>query len=112
MCLGQVCNGDVNLGGQLLAEKEGRAVDILSVSIRTGKEWDQDGNYKRRNQWSSYDKMGSQRQRKQDGGSTTSPPFLVTCAHLTSGLHSDPWDSVNPVVVIRLDKNNLSVLLL
>lgn len=97
MCLGQVCNGDINLGGQLLWEKESMAIDILSVSIRTGKEQDEDGNYKRGNQWSSYDQMGSQRQRKQDRSSTTSLPFLVTCAHLTSGLHSDPCDSVSPV---------------
>lgn len=46
--LGQVSNGDINLGGQLLVEKEGGVVlDIPSVPIKTGREQDEDGDYKR-----------------------------------------------------------------
>lgn len=78
-------------------ENEGVAVNVPSVPIRTGREQDQDGDYKRGDQWSSYEKMGTQRQKKQDEGKTTSLVFLVTCAHLTSGLYSDPGDSVSPV---------------
>lgn len=66
-----VCNGDVNLGEQILQYKEGMAVSILSVSVWTGKEEDQEGDYKWGTQWSCCEKMGSQR--KQDGGSTVSP---------------------------------------
>lgn len=52
------------------------AVDVSSIPIRTGREQDQDGDYKRGNQWSRYEKMGTQSQKKQDEGSTTSLPFL------------------------------------
>lgn len=38
--LAQVCNGVINLGVQLLVEKENVTVDILSVSIWIGKEQD------------------------------------------------------------------------
>lgn len=95
--LGQVCNGDVSRRVQLLVEKEGMAVDTLSVSMRTGREQDQDGDYKWGNQWFSCEKIGTQRQRKQDGGSTTSPASFVTCAHLTSSLHSHTCDPVSPM---------------
>lgn len=69
-----VRNGDVNLGEQLLQQKEWMAVGKLSVSIWTGKEEDQEGDYKWGTQWSSCEKMGTQR--KQDGGSTVSPASL------------------------------------
>lgn len=77
--------------------KEGVVVDVPSVPIRTGREQDEDGDYKRGNQWSSYENMGTQRQKKQDEGNTLNLAFLVTCAHLTSGLISDPSDSASPV---------------
>lgn len=45
-------------------EKEGVVVDVPSVPIRTGRKQDEDGDYKRGNQWSSYENMGTQRQKK------------------------------------------------
>lgn len=78
----QGCNGDVNVGVQILAEKESMAVDILSISIRTGKEHNQGGRLQvRGNHWSSCQKMGAQRQKKQEGHITTSPTSLVASAH-------------------------------